>query len=49
MTAYCLKLIESFAEQANLELAQEPVLDLWSGVTTAWISSQDLLVFKLRF
>ncbi|MFP5270919.1 class I SAM-dependent methyltransferase [Coleofasciculus sp.] len=47
MTAYRLRLIESFAKQAGLELAQAPVLGLWSGSTSTWVSPQDLLIFKV--
>ena len=47
MTAYSLRLIQSFAQQAGLELAQAPVPGLWSGSTSTWVGAQDLLLLKV--
>jgi SAM-dependent methyltransferase len=46
MTAYRLKLIESFAVHAGLEFAQAPVPGLWSGTVANWICAQDLVVLR---
>jgi SAM-dependent methyltransferase len=47
MTAYSLRLIERFAKQAGLELAQAPVPGLWSGSTSTWVGAQDLVILKV--
>lgn len=46
MTAYSLSLIERFARQGSLELAQAPVPGLWSGSTSSWVGAQDLVILK---
>jgi SAM-dependent methyltransferase len=46
MTAYSLSLIERFARQGSLELAQGPVPGLWSGSTSSWVGAQDLVILK---
>ena len=46
MTAYSLSLIERFAAQAGLELAQAPVPGLWSGSTSTPVGAQDLVILK---
>lgn len=46
MTAYSLELLERFASDAQLSLAQAPVPGLWSASTNTWIGAQDLLVLE---
>lgn len=46
IAAYSLRLIERFATQAGLELAQAPVPGLWSGSVSPWISTQDLVILR---
>jgi hypothetical protein len=46
MTAYRFKLLERFAADAGLSLAQAPVPGLWSGATDTWVGAQDLLVLE---
>jgi SAM-dependent methyltransferase len=46
MTAYRLSLIERFATEARLELAQAPVPGFWSGSWPTWVGAQDLIVLK---
>ena len=46
MTAYSLRLIERFADQAGLELDQPPVPGLWSGSSQTWAGAQDLVVLR---
>jgi SAM-dependent methyltransferase len=46
MTAYRLALLERFAEEAGLRLAQPPVPGMWSGGFEGWVSPQDLVVLE---
>jgi hypothetical protein len=46
MTSYRLCLIERFAKDASLKLAQSPVPGLWSGSTSTWVGAQDLIILK---
>ena len=46
MTAYRLSLLEKFANQAGLKLAQEYVPGLWSGSQSSWVGVQDLVIFQ---
>ncbi len=48
MTAYRLHLIESFAEQADLEAIGSPLPGMWSGSTQNWIGAQEVIVFGKR-
>jgi UDP-glucose 4-epimerase len=44
MTAYRLRLIERFASDAGLALAQPPLPGLWSGSASTWVGAQDVLL-----
>jgi hypothetical protein len=48
MTAYRLTLIERFASEAGLRLAQDPLPGIWSGsesaASSSWVLEQDLVV-----
>ena len=46
MTAYRLSLIEEFAQNAGLKLAQPAILGLWSGNTSHPIGAQDLVILE---
>lgn len=46
MTAYRLELLERFAADAGLSLAQAPLPGIWSGTVDTWVSTQDLVVFS---
>ncbi len=43
-TAYRLRLIERFAAQAGLALAQPPIPGMWSGTASTWVGAQDLVI-----
>lgn len=42
--AYSRSAIERFANEAGLVLDQEPVQGLWTGTTSNWIGTQDLVI-----
>ena len=44
MTAYRLRMLERFAADAKLAIAQPPVPGCWSGSHPAWVGAQDLLI-----
>ncbi|WJW66351.1 class I SAM-dependent methyltransferase [Candidatus Chlorohelix allophototropha] len=44
MTAYRLGMVERFAAEAGLELAQPPIDGKWSGKSQKWLSTQDLVI-----
>lgn len=46
MTAYSLALIKRMADDAALELAQDPVPGLWSGAVAAPVGAQDIIVLR---
>jgi SAM-dependent methyltransferase len=46
MTAYRLALLERFAREAGLRLAQPPVPGMWSGQVEQWVGSQDVVVME---
>lgn len=46
MTAYKKLLIEKYAKQEGLELAEEPVTGFWSGSSETWIGAQDIVVLR---
>ena len=48
MTAYRLSLLERLGGQAGLELVRPPYPGYWSGVTPAWIGTQDLVLLTHR-
>lgn len=39
-------LIKKSAEQSGLQLAQEPLTGLWSGINDTWVGAQDLIVLE---
>jgi SAM-dependent methyltransferase len=47
MTAYRLALLQRYATDARLEVAQM-LPGLWSGASTSWIGAQDVLVLQRR-
>jgi SAM-dependent methyltransferase len=46
MIAYRLRLIERMACKAKLDFAQPPLPGFWSGSTSNWISTQDLVILS---
>jgi SAM-dependent methyltransferase len=46
MTAYRLSLIERYAAEAKLVIAQPPVPGLWSGKFENWIGAQDIIILE---
>ncbi len=46
MTAFSLKMINDFAEEAGLKIEGEPVPGFWSGNFENWIGAQDLIILK---
>jgi SAM-dependent methyltransferase len=46
MTAYKKSLIEKYAREAGLELAEEPVVGFWSGSSETWAGAQDVVILK---
>lgn len=46
MTAYRASLLERFAGEAGLRVAQPPLPGYWSGSTPTWIGVQDLVVLQ---
>lgn len=48
ITAYRRDLIQRFADQAGLKLAQDPIPGFWSGTVENWVGTQDLIVLQKR-
>ena len=46
MTAYKKTLVLKYAEDAGLEMVQDPLPGFWSGSTANWIGVQDLVVLR---
>jgi SAM-dependent methyltransferase len=46
MTSYSLDLILKFANNFGLELNGSPITGFWSGSTSSWIGTQDLIVLN---
>jgi SAM-dependent methyltransferase len=46
MTAYSLPLVERFAREAGLSFAREPLMGMWSGRGSGWVSTQDIVVLR---
>jgi hypothetical protein len=46
MTAYRLRLVEKFAQDAGLQFHREPIAGVWSGSVPNWISTQGLIILE---
>ncbi len=46
MTAYKISFIEQFASEAGLRLVDTPLNGFWSGSTSNWISTQDVVILE---
>lgn len=46
LTAYKKSLIQKYATEAGLEFVQEPITGLWSGITSNWVGTQDIVVLR---